>query len=197
LRLGLKLAPGEPLLRYHLARLAGEEERHGSEGDDLARVVRELRHENPAAAAIALTDLTGLEAVEEAEEPRLAELSNDGAPAELRGNLDADLRVVLSTNQPDYRLYASVEEPTGHVCHYESPCGGRIASGKGVTEYMMRRALPGRYTIKCCSSATLTVHATFYRNWGRPTQTRMDRTIQLEGDREEVTLAEYKFEFVE
>jgi hypothetical protein len=144
-----------------------------------------------------LADLNSLEALAKPEPSPIRQARRDGMPAELEGNLDTDLRVVIATNHPEHVLDVWVDEPSGHTCRRDSPCGGELVTLRGISEYMMRRALPGKYTIRCRASVALTVHATLYRDWGRAIQTRQDATIQLEGGDEQVTLAEYDFRFVE
>jgi hypothetical protein len=182
-----RLLPNEVLTEYHRAVI---DARRG-ETSGLARDLRKVAEDGEVnQGVIALTDLNGFSARGEVPRP-------SGLPQFLTGNLDADIRIVVLGSDPDHRPGLTVAEPTGEVCRYESSCGGRIERASGITEYMMRRAMPGRYTINCRAAAPMTVRAIFYRNWGRPNQTSKTVTMLLPGNNRTTTLADYEFAFGE
>lgn len=70
-------------------------------------------------------------------------------------NLPVDVRVVLNWDTPDSDMDLHVIDPRGEVCYYSHPrtaIGGRISAdvtqGYGPEEFLLKKAIPGRYQIK-------------------------------------------------
>jgi tetratricopeptide (TPR) repeat protein len=119
--------------------------------------------------------------------------------------LAADLRIVMSwdTDLTDMDLH--VIEPSGEECDYNhnrTVIGGHLSDdctrGYGPEEYFVKRAMPGRYTIKAnyfgsqsqnVLGAT-TVQATVITNFGRPTEKRSYLTLRLTERKESVLIGE-------
>jgi hypothetical protein len=181
------LLPDEVLTEYHRAMIDSQR----GEASDLARDLRKVaEHGEIDQGIIALTDFNGFAARGEI-------TPASGIPQYLSDNLDADIRIVVTGSDPDHRPGLTVTEPTGAVCRYTSSCGGRIARSSGISEYMMRRAMPGQYTIICRAPVPMTVRAILYRNWGRPNQSSQTVTMLLPGGNQSATIAEYDFAFEE
>jgi hypothetical protein len=53
-----------------------------------------------------------------------------------------------------------------------------------VAEYMIRRAVPGKYNIECRTNTPTTVRLTIYKDWGRPNQTTRTLTFFSEATAE-------------
>lgn len=182
-----RLMPAEVLTSYHRAMIDQQREDDHVLARNLDQVIQQGR---PSQSLIALTDFNGLVARNKITRPV-------SFPTNLMDNFDADIRIVVMGSNLDHSLGLSVAEPNGSTCFYQSPCGGRIAHATGISEYMIRRAMPGRYKIQCRSAYAMTVRAILYRNWGRPNQTSKTITMLLPGDRKNTTIAEYDFEFEE
>jgi Ca-activated chloride channel homolog len=112
----------------------------------------------------------------------------------LRALLDLDLRVSLSWDADLTDVDLHLLEPTGEQAFYGHAAtfiGGLVSrdftQGYGPEEYLVRRAVPGRYAVKVhyygsgqqrlVGPATLT--ATVFTNWGRPDERREVMTIRL------------------
>lgn len=182
--------PGEVLLDYHRAMVAIQLGKKPSTLPEVPQAIADGKRSHLQVGTIALTDLNGLAAT------RFPNLS-DRIPSTLRGNLDTDLRVVVMSSNPAVGLNLYVHEPSGHTCQWASPCGGRSEQSFGLGQYMMRRALPGRYKINCRAQRPMTVRAILYQNWGRKNQTSKAVTLLLDGKGTSTTLAEYEFVFEE
>ncbi len=70
-------------------------------------------------------------------------------------SLPVDVRVVLNWDTPDSDMDLHVIDPRGETCYYSHPrtaIGGRISAdvtqGYGPEEFLLKKAIPGRYTIK-------------------------------------------------
>lgn len=70
-------------------------------------------------------------------------------------SLPVDVRVVLNWDTPDSDMDLHVIDPRGEVCFYSHPrtaIGGRISAdvtqGLGPEEFLLKKAVPGRYQIK-------------------------------------------------
>jgi len=112
----------------------------------------------------------------------------------LRALLDLDLRVSLSWDADLTDVDLHLLEPTGEHAFYGHAAtfmGGLVSrdftQGYGPEEYVVRRAVPGRYAVqvhyygsrqqRVVGPATLT--ATVFTNWGRPEEQRQVMTIRL------------------
>jgi len=94
--------------------------------------------------------------------------------------LPADIRIVMTAADEAARLKFTVLEPDGFRCpdfSTGSPSGGRVGSSRGVSEYMIRRAVPGTYRIECATDVPTTVRLTIHTDWSRPNQTTRVLTL--------------------
>jgi hypothetical protein len=118
--------------------------------------------------------------------------------------LDVDLRVTLewSTDATDMDLW--VDEPGGERAYYGNQLtalGGRVSNdmtaGYGPEEYQIRRAAPGRYTVRVDTYRTdrldpngpVTIRARLHRNWGRASESVQELNVELrpeEGEDEQL-----------
>jgi uncharacterized protein YfaP (DUF2135 family) len=139
---------------------------------------------------VALMELNRLLAVVE----RAGQTVDVPLDGRFRRLLDLDLRIVLSwdTDLTDMDLW--VVEPSGETCDYShnrTTIGGLISDdftqGYGPEEYVLRRAMPGRYLIKANFygsraqqlTGPTTVQATIITNFGRPDERRQVLTLRL------------------
>jgi Ca-activated chloride channel family protein len=123
--------------------------------------------------------------------------------ARLRQLLDCDVRVVMTwdADQTDIDLW--VEEPSGEVClysHNRTQIGGAMSrdftQGYGPEEYLLRKRMPGAYTVKANFygsrqqelTGPCTVQATVITDFGRPTEKRQHLTLRLANRSETVTV---------
>lgn len=181
------IMPSGILPSYHRALIDMQRKAQPVQSMPLTQVIQ---HGYTEHAVIALTDFNGLVALKRVDQ-------TDEIPYYLRNNLDADIRIVVTASDPDHSPSVIVKEPSGESCRASSSCGGRLRSAPGISEYMMRRAMPGRYTLTCQSPRPMTVHAILYGNWGRPNQSHKAVTVLVDGNNKPVTLADYDFAFQE
>jgi hypothetical protein len=107
--------------------------------------------------------------------------------------LDTDIRVTVEWNTKDTDMDLWVDEPGGErviFSHPRSSKGGHLSrdftQGFGPEEYLMHKALPGKYVVRINTYRTdrlnpngpTNVTARLYRNWGRADQT--EQLIDLE-----------------
>jgi hypothetical protein len=107
--------------------------------------------------------------------------------------LDTDIRVTVEWNTKDTDMDLWVDEPGGERVIYSHPRsskGGHLSrdftQGFGPEEYLMHKALPGKYIVRINTYRTdrlnpngpTNVTARLYRNWGRANQT--EQLIDLE-----------------
>ncbi len=117
--------------------------------------------------------------------------------------LTADLRIVMAwdTDLTDMDLH--VIEPSDEECFYShnrTVIGGHLSHdctrGYGPEEYFVRKAMPGKYTVRAKfygsqSQKALggtTVQATVITNFGRPTEKRSYLTLRLTEQKESIEI---------
>ena len=134
------------------------------------------------------------------------------APADLDPRLikalDLDLRISMSWDADLTDVDLHVYEPDGSHAFYgnlRTPAGGLASrdfrQGYGPEEYVIRKALPGRYTIKAhyygssqqavCGPCTVIVQV--FTHYGRPEQTRQTLTLRLDRPSDQVLVGEIDF----
>ena len=134
-------------------------------------------------AAVALTEYNALR-------PALKQLKKTfqshplhDATGDYRQNLDADIRIVVTSSGDDDSLHLEVSEPGGFLCSIvasPSAYGGQITAPPNMREYMLRHAVPGTYQIRCVSDKPATIRAVIHHHWGRPDHTFKVVTMLLE-----------------
>ena len=142
------------------------------------------------------------------------EWKGDGKPSvperdeKFLGNLDVDLRIVMSWNADATDIDLHVLEPGGEEAFYGrnlTSSGGLVSrdvtDGYGPEEYLVRKATPGNYSVKAkyygSSQQTLvgpaTVSAAVFTDWGRPGQSRQNLTLRLDKPHEIVEIGSVSF----
>lgn len=110
-------------------------------------------------------------------------------------DLSSDLRITVLSQFPDQVPEVEIVEATGEPLSYGvSPTGGRLTAGEGVAEYMIRRAVPGTYTVKISCKADTTFRIAVHSHWGREKQKTLRTTRLVEAGKKEA-VAEVEFEF--
>lgn len=112
---------------------------------------------------------------------RNAYLKPNPHPRPHQQNLRSDIRCVIYVSDPTARFSISMLEPGGNTTRRWQPStqGGRIVSTPGVHEFMLKRAMPGKYTLLCQSKAPLTLQIAFYSHWGSPQQQCQWSTVPI------------------
>jgi Ca-activated chloride channel homolog len=122
--------------------------------------------------------------------------------------LDLDVRIVMTwdadlTDMDLHVIEASREE--AYYGHNRTTIGGLVSrdftQGYGPEEYLLRKAMHGRYIIKTkfygSSAAKLigavTLHVDVYTNYGRHNQAVKSMTLRLTGEKEMFTVGEIEF----
>jgi hypothetical protein len=129
----------------------------------------------------------------------------DFVDSRLRKLLDVDVRIVMSWDADNTDIDLHVIEPSGEEAFYGhnlTTTGGHVSrdftQGYGPEEYVVRRAMPGVYKIRCkyygSSQQTLvgpaTVAAVVITNFGRPNERRQTLTLRLDKVKEMVDIGE-------
>lgn len=127
----------------------------------------------------------------------------------LRQTLDADVRIVLTWDADLTDIDLWVTEPTGEKCAYDHPAttiGGIMSQdftqGYGPEEYLLKKALPGKYKIQANYygsgqqrlTGPATVQATVITHFGRADEKRQAFTVRLASQKEVVDLGTIEFE---
>jgi len=122
--------------------------------------------------------------------------------------LPVDIRIVLNWDADNSDMDLWVIEPTGEKCYYSHPStkiGGRLSrdltGGYGPEEYMVKKALPGKYQIKVNyygsrqqkMAGPTTVMLQIFTNYGRPNETKQEITLRLSDIKEVVEVGEVEF----
>jgi tetratricopeptide (TPR) repeat protein len=115
--------------------------------------------------------------------------------------LDPDLRIVMTWDTDNTDIDLHVVEPTGEECFYShnrTTIGGAMSrdftQGYGPEEYVLRRLMPGQYTIRAQFFGNrdqrlvgpTTVQATIITHYARPDETRQAITLRLKDAKETV-----------
>jgi len=122
--------------------------------------------------------------------------------------MDVDVRIVMTWHADNTDIDLWVIEPSGEQADYShnrTTIGGLVSSdftgGYGPEEYMVRRAMPGVYTVKANyygSGAVkllggVTVQMDVFTNFGRENQRRKSVTLRLKEKEETVKIGEIEF----
>ena len=177
----LAIFPDDPLALYDLAAILAQQGRYARAVEVLHKVVRgEWTWGFSGVACTALVDMNRLlPKVDPAEVRRL------GIDRRLIRRMDADLRVVVTWEGGD-DVDVAVTEPSGEKCFYDhaaTTIGGMlwcdVANTGGPEEYMLRRAMAGRYKIEVGlhrfeyldRTAPVRVRVDVYTHFARPGET--------------------------
>jgi hypothetical protein len=122
--------------------------------------------------------------------------------------IDTDLRIVLTWDADATDIDLHVVEPTGEEVYYShklSTAGGLVSNdftqGYGPEEYLVRKALPGKYQIRVKYFGSqaqrlmgpVTVRVDIFTHFGRPTQRVRSVLLRLEDAKDMVDVAEVKW----
>jgi hypothetical protein len=131
-----------------------------------------------------------------------------GMDAAFLRNLPVDVRVVLNWDTNDSDMDLHVVDPRGETCfygHQATAVGGRISAdvtgGYGPEEFLLRRAIPGRYLIKANYYGTrqqtvigaTTVKLELYLRYGTGRMENKSVILRLTGDSRMVDVGEFVF----
>lgn len=123
--------------------------------------------------------------------------------------LDVDIRIIMTWDSDSADMDLWVIEPGGEKCYYSNnltKIGGRLSDdftgGLGPEEYMIHRAMPGKYIIKANyfgsgwddrMSAPVTVQVDVYTNYGRKNEKRQSLTLRLANHSDVYTIGDIEF----
>lgn len=123
-------------------------------------------------------------------------------------NLPVDIRVILTWDADNCDIDLWVIDPNGEQCDYSHQAtyiGGRMSRdftrGYGPEEFLLKRALPGKYQIKAnyygnrqqILAGATTIQATLFTNFGKPNQKQKAITLRLKDTKEVVNVGEFEF----
>jgi Ca-activated chloride channel family protein len=122
--------------------------------------------------------------------------------------LDVDVRIVLTWDADNTDMDLHVVEPSDERAfygHQRTTLGGNVSrdftQGYGPEEYLLRKAMPGMYTIQAnyygSSSAQLqgavTLQVDVFTHYGRPNERRKSLTLRLTEKKETFTVGQIEF----
>jgi len=122
--------------------------------------------------------------------------------------LDVDIRIVMAWDADNTDIDLWVTEPSGEKADYShnrTTIGGLVSNdftgGYGPEEYMVRKAMRGKYKIQAHfygSNAvkvlgSVTVQVDVFTNFGRENQQRKSLTLQLKKADDVYTIGEIEF----
>ncbi len=131
-----------------------------------------------------------------------------GMDAAFLRNLPVDVRVVLNWDTNDSDMDLHVVDPRGETCfygHQATALGGRISAdvtgGYGPEEFLLKRAIPGRYLIKANYFGTrqqtvigaTTVKLELYLRYGTGRMENKSVILRLTGQSRMVDVGEFVF----
>ena len=136
-------------------------------------------------------------------------LNKKDLPKELVFKMPVDIRIVMawSTDNTDMDLY--VIDPVNEECYYRNKLtaiGGRyphdFREGFGPEEYMVKKAVDGKYTIRTNNFAdgrqsiagATTVYLDIYTDYGRPNQKHERTFVRTENVKDNNTIGEIVWE---
>jgi hypothetical protein len=123
-------------------------------------------------------------------------------------NLPIDIRVVITWDTDNCDMDLWVTDPSGEKCFYghkTTEAGGLIScdftQGYGPEEFLLKKAINGEYLVQAnyygTRSQTLlapvTLHLTFFTNYGKPDQKKQETTIRLENQKDVIDIGKFVF----
>jgi len=200
----LKLRPEEPQSYRDLALVLAEQEQYARAMELLNKVVMGRWDDRfTEIELIALEELNAI--IPKAKAAGVNEIPLD---KRLIKPLDVDIRIVMTWHADNTDIDLWVIEPSGEQADYShnrTTIGGLVSDdftgGYGPEEYMVRRAMPGVYTVKANyygSDAVkllgaVTVQMDVFTNFGRANQQRKSVTVRLKEKEETVKIGEIEF----
>ncbi|HEX7026846.1 MAG TPA: VIT domain-containing protein [Gammaproteobacteria bacterium] len=122
--------------------------------------------------------------------------------------LDVDLRVVASWHADNVDIDLWLIEPTGETAKYDNPLtaiGGHVSrdiiTGFGPEEYLLRKAVKGKYLVKVhyygsssiVPTGAVKVLVDVYTNYARENEKKKVLTLELENKEDEYVVGEIEF----
>lgn len=122
--------------------------------------------------------------------------------------LDVDLRVVAAWHADNVDIDLWLIEPTGETAKYDNPLtaiGGRVSDdmiqGFGPEEYMLKKAVKGKYVVKVhyygsedvIPTGAVKVMVAVYTDYARNKEKREVLTIELENEEDQYLVGEIEF----
>ncbi|HBJ94758.1 MAG TPA: hypothetical protein DDZ43_17920 [Hyphomonadaceae bacterium] len=179
-----------------------------NEAERRARLSEALEHLNHVISSPWSWYYDGIEGISVLEANRILDRlqtagGNGELPSEaLEGDMQVDLRIVVGWNVDEVDMDLWVTDPRGERVYYGnnlSAIGGRISNdmtdGYGPEEFMLRKAIPGVYTVEMDyfssdivnPNGAVAINAELWQNYGMPDE-RVQR-VELEFD--DVDQSEY------
>lgn len=119
-----------------------------------------------------------------------------------------NIRVCLTWDTDNCDMDLWVTDPNGEKCFYQNQLtniGGKISTdfteGYGPEEFMIKKAITGKYLIQANYYGTLSqkllapvnLHLVFITNYGKPNQKKQELTIRLENKEDVINVGKFSF----
>ncbi len=200
----LKMRPEEPQSYRDLGLVLAKAGKNREAVDMLYRVVTGVWDDRfPEVDLIALVEMNEIlsEAVKKGEK-------DFDVDKRFLALIEVDLRVILNWDADNCDMDLWIIEPSGEKCFYSNrntTIGGRMSCdftrGYGPEEYMVRKAMPGKYMIQVnyygntqqVLAGATTIQVLIIKNFGRENEERINITRRLKDKQEVLDIAEALF----
>jgi hypothetical protein len=123
-------------------------------------------------------------------------------------DMPLNIRVVLTWDTDNCDMDLWVTDPSGEKCfysHQNTRIGGLIScdftQGYGPEEFLLKKAMNGEYKVQAnyygtrsqTTLAPVTLHLTFFTNYGKPNQQMQETTIRLENKQDVIDIGKFAF----
>lgn len=203
----LKLRPNEPQSYRDLASVQAVKGEYQQAIDNYYEIVkRKWDNRFPEIEVIALEEMNRV--IEEAERKKVTpDLS--AIDDRLIYAMPIDIRIVLNWDTDNSDMDLWVIDPCGETCKYNNSkthIGGLISKdftqGYGPEEFLIRRAMPGKYVIKANYYGTreqtvvgpTTIYLDVYTRYSSKREEKQTITLRLSENKEVITIGEIVFE---
>ena len=201
----LKMRPEEPQSYRDLGLVLARMDNYDRAIELLYQVVRKRWNNRfPEIEVIALMELNNF-LVKAKEKGQTIKTSVD---RRLIGNLDVDVRIIMTWDADMTDMDLWVNEPSGEKAYYGYPrtrIGGNVSrdftQGYGPEEYCLHKSMKGMYAVQTnffgsgaqSLTGAVTLQVDVFSNWGRPNEKRKSLTLRLTDKKETFTIGEIEF----
>lgn len=200
----LVLAPDEPQSQRDLGLALAAAGQPQAAVDALYEVARKQWPRFPEIELIALAEMNAIIATSPSSTGRPIDTAR--IDPRLLKNLPLDLRATLSWDADNTDIDLWITDPNGETAYYGHPDtyqGGHVSrditSGYGPEEFSLKRAKPGKYTVRAkfyghrqqIVSGATTIQLDFYSAFGTPRQKQQGVTLRLKEAKDQLLVGEF------
>jgi len=200
----LVLAPDEPQSQRDLGLALAAAGKPQAAVDALYEVARRQWPRFPEIELIAIAEMNAIIATQTASSA--TPLDTSRIDPRLVRHLPLDLRATLSWDTDNTDIDLWITDPNGETAYYghaDTYQGGHVSrditSGYGPEEFSLKRAKPGKYTVRAkfyghrqqVVSGATTIQLEFFSGFGTPRQKQQGVTLRLKDAKDQVLVGEF------